>query len=88
MKPNIIEIKNHPKERAILIALSTGHYSRDQVEEHLDELELLTATAGADTVFKILQDRNNPDPAFFIGKGKAEELSSLVCANFRTHHPA
>ena len=81
MKPNIIEIKNRPKERAILIALSTGNFSRDQVEEHLDELELLTATAGADTVFKILQDRNNPDPAFFIGKGKAEEIAQLIELN-------
>lgn len=81
MKPTIIEIKNRPKERAILIALSTGNYSRDQVEEHLDELELLTDTAGADTVFKILQDRNHPDPAFFIGKGKAEEISQLIELN-------
>jgi GTP-binding protein HflX len=81
MKPNIIEIKNQPKERAILIALSTGNYSRDQVEEHLDELELLTDTAGAETVFKILQDRNNPDPAYFIGKGKAEEIAQLIDLN-------
>lgn len=81
MKPTIIEIKNRPKERAILIALSTGNYSRDRVEEHLDELELLTDTAGADTVFKILQDRNHPDPAFFIGKGKAEEIAQLIELN-------
>lgn len=81
MKPTIIEIKNRPKERAILIALSTGNYSRDQVEEHLDELELLTDTAGADTVFKILQEKNHPDPAFFIGKGKAEEIAQLIELN-------
>lgn len=81
MKPKIIEIKNHPKERAILIALSTGNYSKDQVEEHLNELELLTDTAGAETIFKILQDRNHPDPAFFIGKGKAEEIAQLIELN-------
>lgn len=81
MKPNIIEIKNRPRERAILIALSTGNFSRDQVEEHLDELELLTDTAGAETIFKILQDRNNPDPAYFIGKGKAEEIAQLIDLN-------
>ncbi len=81
MKPTIIEIKNRPKERAILIALSTGNFSRDRVEEHLDELEMLTDTAGADTVFKILQDRNHPDPAFFIGKGKAEEIAQLIELN-------
>lgn len=81
MKPNIIEIKNRPRERAILIALSTGIFSKDQVEEHLDELELLTNTAGAETVFKILQDRSNPDPAYFIGKGKAEEIAQLIDLN-------
>lgn len=81
MVPNIIEIKNRPKERAILIALSTGKYKRDQVEEHLDELELLTDTAGAETVFKILQDKSHPDPAFFIGKGKAEEIAQLIELN-------
>lgn len=81
MKPTIIEIKNRPKERAILIALSTGNFSRDRVEEHLDELELLTDTAGAETVFKILQDKNHPDPAFFIGKGKAEEIAQLIELN-------
>ncbi|MEW6507725.1 MAG: GTPase HflX [Bacteroidota bacterium] len=81
MKPKIIEIKNRPKERAILIALATGNYTRDQVEEHLDELELLTDTAGAETVFKIFQDKNHPDPAFFIGKGKAEEIAQLIELN-------
>ncbi|HOI28857.1 MAG TPA: GTPase HflX [Melioribacteraceae bacterium] len=81
MKPTIIELKNRPKERAVLIALSTGNFSRNQAEEHLEELELLTDTAGAETVFKILQERNNPDPAFFIGKGKAEEIAQLIELN-------
>jgi GTP-binding protein HflX len=81
LKPKIIEIKNRSKERAILIALAAGNYTRDQVEEHLDELELLTDTAGAETVFKIFQDKNHPDPAFFIGKGKAEEIAQLIELN-------
>ncbi len=77
----MIELKPIPKERAILIALLTGDYSKDQVEEHLDELEMLTDTAGAQTVFKIMQDRNRPDPAYFIGKGKAEEIAQLIELN-------
>lgn len=81
MKPNIIELKNRAKERAILITLSSGEISRNQAEEHLDELELLTDTAGAETVFKILQDKYRPDPAFFIGKGKAEEVAQLIELN-------
>src|SRR3989339_161246 len=77
----MIELKPVPKERAILIALVTEDYSKDQVEEHLEELELLTNTAGAITVFKIMQERYRPDPAFFIGKGKAEEVAQLIELN-------
>ncbi|MBR3927467.1 MAG: GTPase HflX [Clostridia bacterium] len=47
-------------------------------EESLDELASLAGTAGAVIVSKILQKRTKPDPATFIGSGKAEELS-LMC---------
>jgi len=77
----MIEVKRKERERAILIALSTGEYSEEQIEEHLDELELLADTAGADTVFKIMQERPKPDPAFFIGRGKAEEIAQLIEPN-------
>ncbi len=77
----MITISPQPKERAILIALSTGDYTREQIEEHLDELELLTDTAGAETIFKIMQERYRPDPAYYIGKGKAEEISQLIELN-------
>jgi GTP-binding protein HflX len=77
----MIELKPISKERAILIALVTDDYSKNQVEEHLDELELLTDTAGAITVFKIMQDKYKPDPAFFIGRGKAEEVAQLIELN-------
>ncbi len=77
----MIDLQKKEKERAILITISSGEYSKDQVEEHLDELELLADTAGAETVFKIMQDRHRPDPAFFIGKGKAEEIAQLIELN-------
>lgn len=77
----MITISPQPKERAVLIALSTGEHSKSRIEEHLDELELLTDTAGAETVFKIMQERLKPDPAFFIGKGKAEEIAQLIELN-------
>lgn len=77
----MIELKPIPKERAILIALSTGEFTKGQIEEHLDELELLTDTAGAETIFKVLQEKSKPDPAYFIGKGKAEEIAQLIELN-------
>lgn len=77
----MIEIQKKTIERAILVALNTKEIKREMVEEHLEELEELAITAGAETVIKIIQDKYSPDPAFYIGKGKAEELSSLVEIN-------
>lgn len=77
----MIEITRKIKERAMLIALQTRHLNRELVEEHLSELEELADTAGADSIFKIIQSKSAIDPAFYIGKGKAEELAQLVELN-------
>jgi GTP-binding protein HflX len=47
-------------------------------DESLDELALLADTAGADVVHRELQRRAAPEPATYIGKGKAEELRELA----------
>lgn len=47
-------------------------------EESLDELASLAETAGAMVITRVIQNRQKPDPATFIGSGKAEELA-LVC---------
>ena len=49
-------------------------------DESLDELALLTDTAGALVVARELQRRTTPDPATYIGKGKAEELQEVANA--------
>lgn len=77
----MIDIKDNAPERAILIGVRTNDISKEKLEEHLDELEMLADTAGADTVFKIIQDRKRVDSAFFIGKGKAEEIAELIELN-------
>ncbi|MGQ9798877.1 MAG: GTPase HflX [Ignavibacterium sp.] len=77
----MIEVKNLPKERAMLIALDTKEFSKEIVEEHIDELEKLADTAGAETIFKVIQSKRGIDPAFYIGKGKAEELAQLIELN-------
>ncbi|MHC1738733.1 MAG: GTPase HflX [Ignavibacteriaceae bacterium] len=69
------------KEKAILVALRTKAVSKETVTEHLAELEELAYTAGADTAFKIVQDRQATDSAFYIGKGKAEEVAQLAELN-------
>ncbi|MGE5437250.1 MAG: GTPase HflX [Syntrophothermus sp.] len=77
----MIEIKNKTKERAILVAVNTGELNIDVVEEHLNELVELAVTADADTIFKITQDKRNIDSAFYVGKGKAEEIAQLAETN-------
>ncbi len=52
--------------------------SRRQTVEYLDELALLADTAGAEVVARITQDRDRIEPSTFIGKGKVEELKTLV----------
>lgn len=62
-------------ERVILVGVSRPpSQMRYETDEHLDELELLTETAGAEVVEKIFQNRSSISVTTFIGKGKAEYL--------------
>ncbi len=63
------------RERAILIGLSNGSVDRWVVEDYLEELTLLAETAGAEVVDRIIQERRRIDPAYFIGRGKAEAIA-------------
>jgi GTP-binding protein HflX len=49
----------------------------DETRAHLDELGLLVDTAGADESARIVQQRKSPDPATYVGKGKASELRDI-----------
>jgi GTP-binding protein HflX len=65
------------REKIVLVGVAFGRSNPDEVEEYLDELALLVDTAGADVEARVLQRRDAPDPATYIGKGKAEELHEL-----------
>lgn len=77
----MIEIQRKTIEKAILVTINTREVSKEIVEDHLDELEFLAETAGAETFMKIIQDKDRKDPAYYIGKGKAEEIAQLVEQN-------
>jgi GTP-binding protein HflX len=66
------------RQRALLIGTGAGARTQEDAEAALDELALLADTAGADTIEAVLQRRRTPDPATYIGKGKAEELRDLA----------
>ena len=61
-------------ERAVLVSVSV------QILEDLDqeEFRLLAKSAGADILEHIHAQRIKPDPKYFIGSGKAEEIAELV----------
>lgn len=76
----MIENQNHEREKAILVGVSLNG-DRWQTEDHLEELAMLADTAGAEVVDKIVQEKDRIDPAYFIGRGKAEQISELVREN-------
>jgi GTP-binding protein HflX len=64
-------------ERAVLVGLAAGRDGAD-AEASLEELRRLADTAGADVVDSVMARRDKPDPATFVGKGKAQEIRDLV----------
>ena len=67
------------KERALLVGISSApELTRTVVEDYLDELEFLADTAGAEVVSRVIQERKQKDPAWFLGSGKVEEMEHLV----------
>lgn len=72
----IYENEDKQNERTILVgSLRNDMYS---AEESLYELEELVTTAGGNVVEKVMQNKNKVDAAYYIGRGKAEEISHLV----------
>jgi len=66
-------------ERAALVSLVTGSHRRVDSERSLTELAGLAESAGAIVVLRVMQDRPKPDPATYIGSGKAAALAA-ACA--------
>ena len=71
----LIEIKD-VAERVILVGVSVN--DEEDTRECLDELEELVKTAGADTVAKVIQNRERVHPGTYLGKGKIEEIKEMV----------
>lgn len=62
------------RERALLVGVIHSQMDESTLQEHLDELVLLAATAGAEVIGQVTQKLARINPAFFIGKGKAEQV--------------
>ncbi len=69
-----------PRERVLLAGLNATRRDLGITadDDSLDELAALVETAGGEALARFIQSREAPDPAFFIGEGKARELGEYV----------
>lgn len=65
-------------EVAVLVGIDMGLYN---AQVSMDELEELAKTAGAVVAAKIIQKRDKPDSATYVGSGRLEEIKSFTEAN-------
>ncbi len=65
------------RERIIVVGVVFPGRTGEMVDEDLDELTQLVDSAGADVVGRVVQRRDAPDPATFVGRGKAREIAVL-----------
>lgn len=62
-------------ERAVIVCVETDEGAENYA---IEELRSLAQTAGANVVADMHQHRPQPDPAYYVGKGKAEEIAAAV----------
>jgi len=66
-------------ERVVLVGVWTEG-SAEMAENSLAELKALAETAGSEVLDGVIQRRDKPDPATYIGSGKVNELRQIVVA--------
>lgn len=71
----MIELKQE-KERVILVGVELP--GAESMEDSLTELSELASTAGAETVGRVIQNREQVHPGTYVGKGKIEEIKDLL----------
>lgn len=72
------EIINDLEQRAILVGINTGRRGEIDIEDSMEELKELSKAAGANVLDIVIQNKDKVDSAYFIGKGKAQEVK-LMC---------
>lgn len=72
-----VEYRDVQLENVVLIGVYS-HGTLVDAENSLRELAALAETAGANVLEGLLQRRPHPDPATYLGRGKAQELRDLV----------
>ena len=74
-----VEYRQLRLERVVLVGVWTEGTAAD-ADASLAELAALAETAGSEVLEGLVQRRDKPDPATYIGSGKAQELRQIVIA--------
>lgn len=72
-----VEYRQVRLERVVVVGLRVDN-TAEEAENSLREMAALAQTAGATVVAAMLQRRDKPDPATYLGRGKARELREVV----------
>ena len=65
------------RERIVLAGVTLGRSDPEATDASMDELARLVETAGADPVARVLQHRDSPDRATYVGRGKVHEIRTV-----------
>ena len=71
-------LKVNSKEKAVLVVLDTEVSNNWDAGSLMKELKILTVSCGADVAGEIITKRAAPDAAYFVGKGKAQEVAVMA----------
>lgn len=66
------------REQAIVVGCQLAGVDDERFRYSMEELASLVATASGEVVAELVQKRESPHPATYIGKGKTEELAAIV----------
>ena len=77
----MLDLKKCNFENTVLVGLTNSSQDEFKLNEYLEELEFLTRTAGGTVIKKFKQKVVNPNPKFFIGKGKMEDIRKFINNN-------
>ena len=77
----MLDLKKSNFENTVLVGVTNSSQDEFKLNEYLEELEFLTRTAGGTVVKKFKQKVVNPNPKFFIGKGKMEDNRKFINNN-------
>jgi GTP-binding protein HflX len=72
-----VEYRQLRLERVVLVGVWTEGTAQD-ADNSMAELKLLAETAGSEVLDALIQRRQKPDPATYIGSGKVEDLRAAV----------